>query len=195
MLTKNFYAAMMSWLSSYTGSDVGCKLINTNGVMEEVTPINFALKYYYSGSNYTRYDGGIIYDMTPKLSYADIVASGFVLGSGRTPAKFTDFCVEEPLDADLSFTLDGYSNYVWGDDYCEKNTKWFVTNNGSETVSISEFCLCARKCTKDPQYVSSQPTYSSTVFVFDRTVLDTPIVIPAGEMKTLTLAFRMNYPV
>ena len=193
MLTKNFYVAMMSWLRSQTGTAIGCKMIHTGGSEEEVEPINFVTKYYFSGTNYTRYDGGIMYSVFPYLSYANISSAGIMLGCGTTPPKVTDFDVETPINADLSFSfVEG--KMAWEDQYCEYTSKFTATNNDSKNVSISEMCLCCRRCTKDPQYVTMQPSYGNSVFMFDRTVLDEPVVIAPGETKTLTYTFRMNYP-
>ena len=69
------------------------------------------------------------------------------------------------------------------DDHVEIQAAYNVTNNRTETFTISHI-----------YYTGSSTIYSEGPHVLiDHTKLETPIEIPAGESKTVTYKFRINY--
>lgn len=112
------------------------------------------------------------------------VARGVTFGTGTTAPTVNDYCLESPITSGLTVTTPSAVTYSMTDEYEEYSATFGVT--ASSTVTISEIGL---KC--------NTYWYSATdqkVVLIDRTVLDEPIVINAGQAKQLTYTIRMNYP-
>ena len=112
--------------------------------------------------------------------------TGVSFGTGTTPATASDYKLESLLDAtQINVATPSVVSFSRFDAYDEYSVTFGVTNKTSAAITISEVGLTAV-----PYY-----SYSGTsVYVLvDRTVLDAPITIPAGQSKQITYTIRFNY--
>lgn len=100
-----------------------------------------------------------------------------MLGTGSTAPTADDYCLELPITTNLS--CDSVS--VSRTSLIKTYTATF-TNSGSSDITVTEVGFIV--------YINYEHTYSSSFsaddFLMDRTVLETPITIPAGESRTVT---------
>ena len=64
-----------------------------------------------------------------------------------------------------------------------------ITNNGSEAVTIAEVAIMARILTD-----ANGSNAAATLQLWERTVLDYPVTIPAGGIGQVTYTVRMDWP-
>lgn len=107
--------------------------------------------------------------------------AGVSFGIGTTPANTTDYKLENSLPStQISVSVPSAVSYSRGTTYEEYSVTFGVTNKTTASITISEIGLIA----------SPQTAYPVLV---DRTVLDTPVTIPAGQSKQITYTIRFNY--
>ena len=102
-------------------------------------------------------------------------------GNGTSPATVNDYKLESQIDSDITVANPSAVTTEQTDSYIS----WTVTFGVSASVekTISEIGLISEVYT---------PSGNITTLV-DRTVLDTPITIPAGQSKQITYTIRFNY--
>ena len=108
------------------------------------------------------------------------------IGSGTTPATINDYNLESMLSSGFTSTI----SKEYGLDSDNNPYVTFtiaVSNTSSSAMTIGEIGLFLGFGASSTQYATSQT--SSTVMV-DRTVLDSPITIPAGEAATITYTLK-----
>ena len=107
--------------------------------------------------------------------------SGVSFGIGTTPANATDYKLENSLPStQISVSVPSAVSFSRENTYDEYSVTFGVTNITTATITISEVGLIAAPQTAYPVLV-------------DRTVLDTPVTIPAGQSKQITYTIRFNY--
>ena len=163
MLTKNFYALMRTGLGK-----VNSAIVSENGEQKTV-----------------RYDGdwwhGVFNNMN---NYNSTTSSQNVeFGIGTTPATVNDYKLESEITTGISVAYPSSVTTEQTDSYILWTVTFGVT--ASVEVTISEIGLKSRANTSDGGA-------SNTVLV-DRTILDEPITIPAGQSKQITYTIRFNY--
>ena len=116
--------------------------------------------------------------------WADKASSyGVSFGTGTTPATASDYCLESILGTtQISTSVPSTVSYSRVDTYEEYSVTFGVTNKTADAITISEVGLTIYDSNKPYAYV-----------LIDRTVLDTPITIPAGQSKQITYTIRFNY--
>ena len=102
-------------------------------------------------------------------------------GSGTTPATVNDYKLESLIDSGITVAHPNIVTTEQTDSYIS----WTVTFGVSASVeiTISEIGLIAK---------AYRPNGEIDTLV-DRTVLDTPVTIPAGQSKQITYTIRFNY--
>ena len=103
--------------------------------------------------------------------------SGVAFGDGTTPPAFTDYKLSGNVITGISGSVSQTSEE--DDDGVTLTNVITVTNNNSNDITISEVCA---NC----QY--------QAYFMVERTLLDTPLTIPAGGIGQVTYTIRFNYP-
>ena len=167
MLTKNFYSYMRATLQKtsveFTKTDGNTSTANING---DSPPFN-VMVYWSKALN--------------KI--------GVSFGTGTTPSTVSDYFLESILgDTQISVTVPSAVTFSRVDTFDEYSVSFGVTNITDEAITISEVGLIA-----NPLYGGS-PTSSSNVYTLvDRTVLDAPVTIPAGQSKQIAYTIRFNY--
>ena len=108
---------------------------------------------------------------------------GTFFGTGTTPAMVDDIKMQSPIDdSTLSFSNASAITASVGPDHMRMSINYDVTNNGTNDVAISEIGVFGTLVSSDPP------------FMLDHTVLETPIIIPAGDTKPIAYAVIINYP-
>lgn len=180
MFTNNFKKLMFSFL-------FGNKVTNPG---DSGPPSNFtSLPTLQNLSNYSRQiysSSGFNYlqgmwccarNALSTINRTKTLGNGYLmLGTGTTAPTADDYRLESPITTNLS--CDSVS--VSRTSLIKTYTATF-TNSGSSDITVTEVGFMIYIF-----YNYSNTTENSDHFLMDRTVLDTPITIPAGESRTVT---------
>lgn len=143
---------------------------------------------YTSGYASTSYAGSLVSGLlfqnaiVAKAHNTLIASRGICLGSGTTPATIDDYKLENPITT-------GFSASVVRQYDAQYNSTFVITltNTSADDIVIGEIGYVG-----DAHYGAGN-SYAAYV-LFDRTVLDSPITIPAGGIGQITYTIRLNYP-
>lgn len=175
MLTKNFFRILDGYIrrtgaKSYTVAG----LVNYNGSISSDLSVGASTK-----------PQEILGALgTPRADTYYGTAGGVYFGTGTTPAKPDDFRMESPITDSSVLHVDapgetGVYRSFDGDCY-RISASYDVTNTTDHDLAISELGLFG--------------AYSSTqAYLYDHTVLDEPIIIPAGATMPINYAFEFLY--
>lgn len=165
MLTKNFYSYMRAALQK--------------------TSATFTLK---DGSEKTTALSNDNPPFTVMNKGANQSAStGVSFGTGTTPATSSDYVLESILGStQISVSAPSAVSFSRFDTHDEYSVTFGITNKTAEAITITEVGLTAL-----PTDANVMGVYSYVLV--DRTVLDTPVTIPAGQSKQITYTIRFNY--
>ena len=166
MLTKNFYSFMRAALQKTLA-----EFTKTDGTTKTTDLYNSKAPLEIMNS---------WYDGVANVKY------GVSFGTGTTPADVSNYCLENILTStQITVSIPSAVSYSRGDNYDEYSVSFGVTNKITEAITVSEVGLTAA-----PYYSGGS---SDVCVLVDRTVLDTPITIPAGQSKQITYTIRFNY--
>lgn len=169
MLTNNFYGLQMVATCNTALSNIA------------VTPTGTAKTIYAANTGYAP----IILWQGAALR-TDYTNSGVCVGSGNTPAAKTDYKLENIISSGLTQLSSAFAANAL-DNGRESVYVLVLKNTTDADITISEVGLIGLGYT----YPSNS---SAEGFLVDRTVLDVPVTIPAGESKTISYTIRINYP-
>lgn len=129
---------------------------------------------FYTSNWYGVFGGMCVYNSTNGSQYV-------LFGNGTTPATINDYKLESPIDSGIAVANPSSTTNEQTDDYI----LWTVTFGVKASVetTISEIGLISK----------AHLTNGYAETLVDRTVLDTPITIPAGQSKQITYTIRFNY--
>ncbi len=122
------------------------------------------------------------YGILCAMNYYTMAGYQYVrFGNGTTPATVNDYKLESQIDSGITVANPSTVTTEQTDSYIS----WTVTFGVSASVetTISEIGLISKA------YI----TNGDTATLVDRTVLDEPITIPAGQSKQITYTIRFNY--
>ena len=142
---------------------------------------------YYSSSDSSYIDALGFHDLTrlrDSLTY-----QGVVFGDGATEPSFDDYTLAGSVIKGLTGTISrtGTNN---GESGAEATAVITVTNGNSNEVTIREVGYIGYATF----YYTNSSNSTGGYIMLDRTVLDTPVTIPAGGVGQVTYTIRMNYP-
>lgn len=168
MLTKNFYIALANASVGFLTNDK--PMTQTNGTAED-----------FYGTQWK-------FNAFPNMkSFTNIVQnSGVQFGSGKTPATADDYKLESQITSGLTVANPGNISRSCDDDGIHMSCTFGVKNADTKPVEISEIGMVASFNTSGSSY--------SGYFLVERTVLETPIVIPVGESRQITYTISFRYP-
>lgn len=114
--------------------------------------------------------------------------SGIVFGNGTKEVSFDDYA----LSGDIFTTFTATSAYTFSNDAdgLTVTTTVTLTNTGESDFTVAEVGLYGWQTA----YAGNSSATSVCRFMVERTVLDTPVTIPAGGIGQVTYTIRMNYP-
>ena len=180
MFTNNFKKLMFSFLFGNKNTSP-----NTNETPSEFTSLptlkslsNYSCQIYTpSGSNYYQGMWCCARNALSTINCTGTIGNGYLmLGTGTTAPTADDYRLESPITTNLS--CDSVS--VSRTSLIKTYTATF-TNSGSSDITVTEVGFIAYIF-----YEYSNHDEKSDQFLMDRTVLETPITIPAGESRTVT---------
>ena len=172
MLTKNFWQLASQLLGRYNNGSKSISLINTAGTTASEIPFSSTSKpYTMLGSvclpQITNYGG----------------AQGVYYGRGRTPATMNDYKMEDPiLDGTLGVSEGGTGalNIAVNADHLRISGVHQLTNQTDEDIYIWEVGLHILFA------------MGGKAYMLEHTVLEEPIVVPAGN--TISTEYVIKFP-
>lgn len=115
---------------------------------------------------------------------ASVNAKGVSFGTGNTPASMSDYALGSILgNTQISVSTPSAVSFSRGETFDEYSVSFGITNKTAEAITVSEVGLTARM----------HPNYDNAYALVDRTVLDSPITIPANQTKHIAYTIRFNY--
>ena len=176
MLTKNFY---VGFCSNCTKTNVSNGLTSTTGGTKNC---------YFNSNNhdyvfeYMSLKSGSVSTLLVSTSKSTL---GMAFGTGNTPTTPNDYWLSGEQIITISI-LAQKNNVIVSDEKCSYTMALTVLNTGTDTITIREIA-----------YVGSFYTASGSAdkFIYDRSVLDTPITLAPNEqgVVTYTLEFPIAY--
>lgn len=133
----------------------------------------------YDATQYWITGGGLSNLLSPTRNLTlSLSAAGVVVGTGDTPPTVDDYKLEAQITANLTgTTIQSTGQDIEGNPYL--NIDLTLHNSGAETVTIREIGYRQGFNTATVQGTTTSST--TRYLLIDRTVLDEPVVIPAGE--------------
>ena len=170
MVTRNFLNLLAMVLQS--GSNVGSLLAR------DVTGTPRYLTGAYSG-----------FPASPSNAVTtNATAAGISVGTGNTPATEDDYNLAEHLSSGINLTLTGTVYGVDDGGLPYVQYKVTVTNTGSDPITIKE--ICYKQTIGTAKYPGMTTGGANNVIMLDRSVLDTPVAISAGDAGIITYKLR-----
>lgn len=165
MITKNF-KQLTSVLLQSGGPAAGLlPIVNINGDTRYITPSLGTSTFPYRVVGYVSFTAS---------------GAGISFGTGTTPATEDDYNLESTITQSFTnFVNAGGGMDDDGNPYLKYDI--IVTNNGTESITITEIGYKQTLRGRPQRNVAED----ETVYLFDRTVLSTPITIDVGEYKTI----------
>lgn len=179
MLVKNWYRMFFGRAGNFTTGEMGLRFIdgtvqNGNDTLGNmlVHHATFALAISSAAAPYMgRFIKGSPYGYNSW--------GGVAFGDGSTPVSFDDY--ELAGQAHAAYDATASISKSVDDDGATITALYTITNNSDADMVIAELGLFHG--------------YNNTVyFMVERTVLDSPVTIPAGGVGQITYTIRMNYP-
>lgn len=116
--------------------------------------------------------------------------AGVAIGTGDTPATEDDYDLESQITSGISGSAVFSTEYDSTDNILTERLTVTVSNTGETDIAISEIGFITNFATASKgSNVSSSPRFAC---LMDRTVLDTPITIPAGQAGVIYYDFIMD---
>ena len=174
MLNRNYWKFFGSIMARYQGSTYSMTVTLPSGASLTETLLSSSSRPY-------NVLGAISAPMTDS-TYGTTVPGAWY-GKGTTPPTLDDYTLEDPItDGSLTATCGGTANLmrVEAADHYRISAVHQVTNNTNQEVTISEIGSFG------------SASGGAKVIMLDRTVLETPIVIPAKE--TVSLEYVIKFP-
>jgi hypothetical protein len=135
------------------------------------------------------FNGGLSFLSGPTKAVTKTATdAGISVGTGSTAATEDDWQLENTLTTGINITLTetAYGNDAPGIPYVQY--KITVTNTGSEPITVKE--IGYKQTVGSVKYPGATTDTNTKVFLLDRTVLDTPVTIAAGDAGIITYKLR-----
>lgn len=181
MFLKNYFTMCkdnLDYLRSTPTNDYSPGLVLHNG--SEVTDVNRI--YDTSLSMYMMQLSQLTRLCTSKG--ADV---GVSFGTGNTPTSFDDYTLSGDVVTAISFTL--VRSCGVDDNGCTLTCIYTITNTENKDVTIGEVGIWGRY-----EYYYNNSNRKTVYPLIERTVLESPVTIPAGGVGQVTYTIRLNYP-
>ena len=174
MITKNWYKLLTTLLMCGKGVSWDVGILDADGVSRP---------HYFNSSNTLFYE---FYRFEKSLTgiKSDYNNSGVIFGTGNAPVTLDDY----KLSGDIITTLSGRCTISRGVDAngAYITALYTLNNDGNNDVTVSEIATLA--------YAWTTNSSNKCCPMIDRTVLDTPVTIPAGGIGQVVYTITFNYP-
>ena len=171
MFLNNWYKILER---TFRGTSWSANVVNMQGnaiIIDNSGRTQFA-------NNYNNYD-------CPSLYYIrnDYASAGVILGTGNTPPTPEDYALSGEIITNFAFSaavtiMEDAGGCTW-------SALYTITNTADTDITIREIALMVS---------NSNYTGKDYHALIERTVLDSPVTIPAGGVGVVTYTIRMNYP-
>lgn len=109
---------------------------------------------------------------------------GVIFGTGSTPPSIDDYCLSGEIVTGFNWTVS--VNKTESDSGVSVKAIYTITNGNSESITIREVALMS---SLNGNYIGE--AYCGLI---ERTVLDTPVTIPAGGIGQVEYTITFKYP-
>ena len=109
---------------------------------------------------------------------------GVLFGTGDTPASLDDYKLAGDIIQNIAASIS--KTYSYSEAQPSLKAVYTITNNNAAAITIKEVALNVRYTYNSNGSVSG--------CVIDRTVLDTPVTIPAGGVGQVEYTITLNLP-
>lgn len=170
MFTKNWYKLFATYATYAKG---GLKGVASDGS-------EYKLEYSTANNNL---GSAMLYPLLSTVNFRSLISNyGTYFGTGNTAPALDDYNLSGSRLTDSSNIASSVSiSSSADDDGITMTAVYTLTNNGTNDVTVGEIALFAFNA-------------SYQYYLVERTVLDTPVIIPAGGVGQVTYTIRMNYP-
>jgi len=140
-----------------------------------------------SQASFTAPNAGNIFGVAPQLqygySYYTSAGSFISIGTDSTPPTANDYRLGSRITSGIEATSITTETTLLSDKTIKTTWSFGVRNTGSAPLTIAEIGL----------FAGIASTYdSSTKYLLDRTVFDTPTTIPAGDSATIVYSITRD---
>lgn len=199
MFTKNYYKYMSRSMVGSNTSDLHGVYIETDGTTgpnyyNTYNSINEYRPDYWT-SAMTALKAYNIKSSVQNNSSSFLFSYGVVLGTGTTEPTIDDYT----LSGDAITTIS--SNYTVENSIDEdemgatRTAMYTITNTGDDSITIGEIGIFVERRWQSKTTTGTSPRpYHHGFVMIERSLLETPITIPAGGVGQITYTIRMNYP-
>ena len=168
MITKQFKALVALLLQANSDNQNGifqCK--DTLGNTIYLT--SYWSTSHYPGNNYqnVRFSNGLV---------------GIVVGSGSTPSSENDYSLESMIKSGLSATTPTLESSIDNNGNVVLSATFSLTNTSDSPITVSEIGYV---CKHPGAIAYNQANTGDKSILLDRTVLESPVVIGAGNSATI----------
>ena len=177
MFTKNWYKTMASAITKNSAKN----FVNINGVETGLDSKNSVPNITFgdsSGSSERAYIGRLVQTYN---GYG-----GVRLGTGDTPATVNDYKLSGDLITGYNFTAKIETQNSAESD--KITATYTITNTSSSEITIKEVGIVAKMAN------TISTAQIQHMGLLERTVLDTPVTIPAGGVGQVVYTITFNYP-
>ena len=119
---------------------------------------------------------------------APTTVGGVRIGTGKRPPSADDVNLESQITSGISVTNQNDLTYSVDENGIHFSATYGVRNNGADSLEVSEIGCYAKFKVKWDSYSGTK------AFLIERTVLETPVVIPVGESRHITYTISLRYP-
>lgn len=178
MLTNNWYKILGAAMA-YVSNTV--KFTAYDGTATNTISNSYAVSSLKFGDNSssTPYLGNVLTALPQSNS------AGVIFGNGDTPPTLEDY----KLSGDIvsGFTCSAAISKASTDNGISITARYTITNTSSSEIVIKEIGVVSK-------IMSSNYSGLKYIGLLDRTVLDTPVTIPAGGVGQVEYTITFNYP-
>ena len=177
MFTKNWYRieSIPFHDSGYTAKSIG--MVNFNNAAISGSYASAANQSLLSKNNYCPYIGRLTTNAS--LGYE---VTGVIIGSGTTPPTIDDYKLENRITLS-GITSSGSVSTTSDDGGITLISVLTIANNSGQEITIGECGI----------FTNNGSTGDAYCALIERTVLESPITIPAGGVGQVTYTIRMNH--
>lgn len=180
MLTNNFKKILFKYIFGFSATGEDDPPINFSNIPTLISISGSSRHISISDYGYDSGARGIWFSTVNSLSTLNTTPTNgrgyIVLGSGTTEPTPEDYRLESQITTNLSCDSVSVSRNTTVKTY----TATF-SNSGTSDITVTEIGYVSRFA-----WAYNTGDYIYDDFLMDRTVLETPITIPAGESRTVT---------
>lgn len=174
MFTRNWYKAQASHFSA------------ESQMYKSVGGSEFQINYGYlaKGLSPGYKDGSAFSSSAHTLLTMMNGYGGAILGTGNTPPTLDDYKLSGNLVTGFSYTSS--KKVTFEDNGATIEFLYTITNTTEDSIYIGEIGIISN--------LNGNSNGENYKALLERTVLDSPVTIPAGGVGQITYTIRMNYP-